>query len=150
MSSSVWDVIDQYRIGICLALCVVAMAFIVFGHCYREQIQQVLKNEFFKIPESPIDYWSVSHLLMYAIFGFLIPGYPVTFFVLGAGFELAEDMLSSDKTTQLADCTIAQTKQRNLMCRWSINDDYWYSNNSDVFVNLVGYVLGSSLRTTFF
>ncbi len=145
-----WQFMNEYRIAICIVLTLVALLFIIFGHCYREEVQSKLKAEFFKFPACSIDWWSVSHLVLYAIFGFLIPGYPLTFLMIGAGFEILEDGLSSDGTTQLVDCMNSRNKQKNIMCQGSINDDYWYMNPSDVWVNLIGYVIGSAVRTTFF
>lgn len=142
--------LDQYRYAICVVLVIVALIFICFGHIYREQVQLALKREFFRFPECSIDYWSLSHFLLFGIFGFLIPGYPLSFFVMGTGFEIVEDCLSSDKTTQLVDCTNKANKADNLLCRFSINDDYWYCNMTDPFVNLVGYITGSAIRTVFF
>lgn len=144
-----WDFINENRVGVCIALCVVALLFIMFGHIYRDQVQLALKREFVKLPATTFDWWSVSHAVLFGIFGFLIPNYHTTFFALGAGFEIVEDMLSSDRTTQLADCMSASKKQK-IMCKFSINDDYWYAKWDDVFVNLAGYSLGSSLRSTFY
>jgi hypothetical protein len=145
----IWQFLNENAVAVCIVLCIVALIFIMFGHVYREQVQQALKQEFLRVPEGSLDWWSVSHLCLYAIFGFLIPNYHTTFFLAGTCFEIVEDMLSSDATTQLADCMSPNTKASNIMCQFSINDDYWYSATSDIYVNLIGYTLGSSLRTTF-
>jgi hypothetical protein len=143
-----WDFINQYRAGLVVLLCILALLFICFGHVYREQVQLALKREFFKFPECSLDWWSVSHFCLFALFGFLIPEYPLTFFALGMGFELVEDGLSSDQTTQLANCANSAVKATNPMCWCSINNDYWYMNPSDPWVNLTGYIVGSAIRTT--
>jgi hypothetical protein len=148
--SNILEVLDKYRISIVILLCVLSLAFICFGHIYREQVQLMLKREFFKFPSCSIDWWSISHFALFAIFGFLIPEYPLTFFVLGTGFEVIEDALSSDATTQFANCTNYDTKRKSPMCWASINDDYWYCNMTDPWVNLTGYILGSAVRTVFF
>jgi hypothetical protein len=147
LSSSWWNFINQYAVAICVVLSIVCLIFILFGHCYREQVQSKLKHEFGKFPESAIDWWSVSHLVLYAIFGFLLPERPLTFFALGLVFEGAEDLLSSAATTQLVDCNINKDM---LWCKGGIEDDYWYMNPSDPWVNLTGYILGSAIRTTWF
>jgi hypothetical protein len=143
------EFLNRYRYAICVVLVIVALIFICFGHIYREQVQLALKREFFRFPECSIDYWSLSHFLLFGIFGFLIPEYPLSFFIIGTGFEVIEDGLSSDKTTQFVNCTDKNNKD-NLMCKFSINDDYWYCNMTDPFVNLVGYITGSAIRTMFF
>lgn len=144
-----WEFINENAIAICIVLSVVALIFIMFGHIYREQVQLVLKQDFVKLPATTFDWWSISHAILFGIFGFLIPNYHTSFFLLGTGFEIVEDMLSGDSTTQLADC-MTNDKDSKFMCKFSINDDYWYAKWDDVFVNLLGYTLGSSARNTFF
>jgi len=142
--------IDRYAVAICIALIIVALAFIIYGNYYREKIQDMLEQELIKFPECTINWWSVSHLILYSIFGFLIPNHPLTFFTIGVGFEIVEDYLSSDATTVLANCTKLDSKVHNLMCNGSINDSYWYCNVTDPWVNITGYIIGSAIRTTFF
>ena len=144
-----WEFINEYRIGICVILAIIAFIFILFGHIYRDEVQLVLKKEFVKLPATCFDWWSVSHAVLFGLFGFLIPNFHTTFFTMGICFEIFEDMLSSDTTTQLVDCKCEGNKD-NIMCKFSINDDYWYAKWDDIFVNLAGYSLGSSLRTTLF
>lgn len=143
----IWEFINEHAVAICILLSIVALIFIMCGHVYREQVQTALKQEFVKLPATTFDWWSVSHALLYGIFGFLIPNYHVSFFLLGAGFEIVEDMFSGDSTTQLADC-MTNDKDSKFMCKFSINNDYWYAKWDDVFVNLLGYTLGSSVRST--
>lgn len=146
---SIRSFIDRYCIAICIGLSIIALVFIMFGHVYREQVQMALKREFLKLPSTTFDWWSVSHAALFGIFGFLIPDYHFSFFLVGCGFEVFEDMLSGDKSTQLADC-MSPDKDSKLMCKFSINDDYWYAKWDDVFVNLLGYTIGSSIRNTFY
>ena len=130
---------------ICIALIVVALLFIMLGHVYHETIQGPLKKKFMVFPESSIDWWSVSHFLLFGAFGFLIPERPLSAFTLGVGFELVEDFLASNESTQLSDCSDG----KGLWCN-GIQDDYWYMNPTDPWVNLLGYVTGSAIRTTWF
>ena len=145
---SAWIFINKHRIGICIALTLVALLFIIVGHSYRDEIQTKLKKDFIKLPATTVDWWSVSHIILYAIFGFLIPDRHSTFLLIGVIFEIVEDMLSSDKTTQLINCLDANNKN-NIMCKFSINNDYWYGKWDDIFMNLLGYTFGSSMRNTF-
>jgi hypothetical protein len=146
---SFWNFINQHAIAICIVLSVIALLFIMFGHVYRDQVQSALKQEFVKLPSTTFDWWSISHAVLFGIFGFLVPNYHFSFFLAGTSFEILEDMLSSDATTQLADC-MSPDKNSKIMCKLSVNDDYWYAKWDDVFVNLFGYTVGSSVRTTFF
>jgi len=84
------------------------------------------------------------------IFGFLKPGYSLTFFTMGVIFEVFEYGLSSDKNTQLVNC-IDNKKNilSKILCR-GIEDSYWYAKIDDIAVNLIGYIVGQAIRTTFF
>jgi hypothetical protein len=141
-----WEYINQNAIAICIILSILCIVFIVIGHEYRESVQLLLKRDFIKLPATTIDWWSISHLIVYGIFGFLLPNYHATFLLLGTGFEIFEDALCSDENTQLVDC---KNNKSHLMCLFSRNNDYWYGKWDDVFINLLGYTVGSSLRTTF-
>ena len=109
---------------------ILAMVFIMIGHVYRDQVQLLLKREFMKFPECSLDWWSVSHFLLYCYFGFLFPGEPLKWFLMGVGFELFEDYLSSNKETQLCDCSGG----KSFWCN-GLENDYWYMNPSDPWVN---------------
>jgi hypothetical protein len=147
---TLFEFINKYRVGIVIVLCVLSLVFICVGHIYRDQVQNVLKQELFKFPSCSIDWWSVSHFMLFSIFGFLIPSYPLTFFTLGLGFEFIEECLASDDNKKLVDCKDPANKEGNIICKFSINDGYWYMNPSDPWVNLTGYIVGSAIRTVLF
>ena len=76
--------------------------------------------------------------------------YPLAFFTAGVFFEIFEDGMASDETTQLVNCTYK--KERNsviggIMCN-GVQDGYWYGKVDDIFMNLLGYVVGQAIRTT--
>jgi hypothetical protein len=135
---------------IIVALGILSLIFIIIGHKYRDSIQLQLQQPLIVIPETILDWWSVSHFLLFMVFGLLEPGHHGKFFILGVLFEIIEDMLSADHSTQLADCTKPENKHHfiigNIFCN-GLNDDYWYGKWDDIFVNALGYTLGSSLRT---
>jgi hypothetical protein len=146
--SDLIEFLEKNAIGICVVLSIVALVFIMIGHVYRERVQLALKKEFVKLPAVSVDWWTISHIGLYTIFGFLIPNKHSTFLAIGVLFELVEDMLSSNETTQLTDCTKLDNKNHP-MCKLSINDGYWYAKWDDIFANVLGYTLGSSIKTTF-
>lgn len=144
--------IDDHAISIIVALIICSLIFIIIGHEYREQVQLLLKRDFAKLPSTTVDYWSVSHFLLFGLFGFIKPGYAFTALVAGAGFEVVEDYLSSDKTTQLDSCEASPYESsgvRKTFCN-GINTDYWYGKWDDVFWDITGYVTGQAIRQTFF
>ncbi len=139
------------NIHIICVLGIFAVLFICIGHIYREAVQNKLKQELIHLPETSLDWWSVSHFLLFAIFGVIEPGHHSKFFMLGAAFEIIEDILSADETTQLMDCGDPAYKNDkfygNIFCN-GIQNDYWYGKWDDVFVNQLGYMLGSSISTS--
>lgn len=142
---TLFEFLDKYAIGIVIVMIILALVFICIGHIYRQQIQMAMKHEFVKFPATTVDWWTISHILFFAVAGFVIPGFHVTAFMVGALFEVIEDMLSSDRTTQLADC-MTPDKNDKFMCWFSINDDYWYGKWDDALFNLLGYSIGSAIR----
>ena len=129
---------------------IVAIIFIMIGHVYHEQIQSRLKIPLVSIEKVNIDLWSVTHLMLFAFFGFVKPGYPLSFFTCGVIFEVFEDLMASNKTTQMFDCV---TKKESLIGNFVCNgydDSYWYGKIDDIFINLLGYVIGQSIRTTYY
>ena len=143
------------NLHIILMLIIFALIFIMIGHKYRESIQLRLKYNLVVLPKTTLDWWSISHFVLFFLFGIFEPGHHAKFFTIGAGFEIIEDMLASDKTTQLVDCTNPINKDRyksyfisRLYCN-GLQDDYWYGKWDDIFVNLAGYVAGSALQTQY-
>ena len=133
---------------IIVALIIISLLFIIFGHFYHETVQAALKQPIVHVNEFDLDWWSVSHFLLFACFGFIKPGYALSFFTLGAGFELFEDMMSSDPKTKLFDCVRKKkTLSGKVFCN-GIQDSYWYSKVDDIAVNLIGYVTGQAVRQT--
>ena len=133
-------------------LIVAALIFIMIGHVYREQVQLRLKREIIRVPEASLDWWSVSHFGLFFLFGMVEPHRHLTFFTLGAAFEVVEDMLSADDTTQLVNCKFKQCNSyltNKVFCN-GFNEDYWYGKWDDVFVNILGYTLGSGIRSTLY
>jgi hypothetical protein len=127
---------------------VVSIIFIMIGHIYKNNIQSILKQPLITLKEVVMDWWSVMHFLLFAFFGFVKPGYPLSFFTIGVLFEIFEDGMSSDINTQLINCPRKGILSK-IMCN-GIQDGYWYGKADDIFSNLIGYVVGQSIRTTFY
>lgn len=142
------EYIKNYPIRIILALSILAIIFIMIGHIYQEQIQQNLKQEFFKFPECSFDWWSVSHAVLFGIFGFLLPNHHFSFALVGISWELFEDYLAANEDVQFYNCK-EKNNQEKFWCNGLV-DGYWYCNVSDIWVNMFGYIIGSAIRTNLF
>ena len=117
---------------------VVAIIFVMIGHIYSEHVQKQLKVPILKLDEVVFDGWSALHFMLFAFFGFVKPGHPLTFFMLGAAFEVFEDGMASEKNTKFIHGISYG------------NDSYWYCKADDLFSNLIGYVIGQAMRTVHF
>ena len=132
-----------------LGAIVVSLLFVMTGNIYKNSFQNILKKPLLHINAFHLDWWSVSHFLLYLFFGFVMPGYPLSFFTMGVIFEIFEDAMANDESTKLVNCnTKAPNLIHKIMCNGS-KDSYWYSNVSDIAINLFGYVVGQAIRTTF-
>ena len=131
------------KITILIVLLILSVIFIMIGHVYRKQIQLVMKQPICRIPSFELDWWSISHILLHFVCGLLFPHNHLSFLALGTGWEFLEDLLSSDATTKSVDCMNPVNKANNLMCRFSVNDGYWYGKFDDILMNFIGYELGS-------
>lgn len=131
---------------------VVSIIFIMIGHIYKEQMQNLLLKPLYTVPSFDLDWWSVTHFLLYAFFGFVKPDYAFTFFTLGVMFEVFEDIMSSDINTKLVNCRIKKVRKSIIgkICCNGMQDSYWYSKIDDIFINLLGYVTGQGIRRTFY
>jgi len=138
--------LENYPNSIIIAVTILSIIFIMIGHVYREAIQAQLKNTIITVPKFDIDGWSITHFVLFMLFGFVQPGYPLTFMAVGVGWELFEDYLSADENTKLVSCSTDKGMLRNFMCN-GIQDGYWYGKWDDILCNTLGYVIGSSIRT---
>jgi hypothetical protein len=79
-------------------------------------------------------------------FGIIEPNHHFTFAVGGATFEFIEDFMAGNKNTKLVNCS---KNPKSFMCN-GIQDGYWYGKFDDILINILGYTLGSALRTNVF
>ena len=128
---------------------VISMIFIMVGHIYKDQVQSILKQPLFELKNKIVfDWWSVTHLLLWSFIGFVKPNHPLSAFTFGIAFEILEDALSSNKNTQLVKCP-NKGPVNKIMCN-GVQDGFWYGKADDLFSNIVGYIIGNSIRTTFY
>lgn len=131
-------------IKLIIILSIISILFICFGHKFRDDVQVKLQKTLFVLPSAKVDYWSISHFILFLLFGFIYPNHPLNFVMIGISWELIEDYLASDKNKRLADCTIQQNK--NTFWCMGIQDDYWYGKWDDIIFNTFGYLVGQALR----
>lgn len=130
---------------------IVTFIFIFAGYVMRGFIQDPMtKLTFFHIGTSRFDVWSLSHLILYMIFGYMFPDFFVEFLIIGAGWELFETIPCSNIFWKLMNCPreSCTSCRLNPLCstmKRIDNCDYWYGKWSDIAVNMLGFVIGSTI-----
>lgn len=138
------------RVGITITI--VVILFILLGHFYPAQIQSALKRPLFKLPETTVDWWSVSHFLFFGLLAFLYPSHIGELFVISVLWEVIEDGLAPTNSKQLIDCTkkYDNSWQETFKVMWcdhaAREKDYWYGKWDDIFFNSMGIILGYAVR----
>ena len=86
-----------------------------------------------------IDGWSMTHFVFFLFLGYLFPGHFFFVFILGSSWELFEYWFGKNnkKFSRGYDCNLNKLKQ----------DEWWYAKGSDLFLNLLGYIVGSYIAT---
>lgn len=130
----------------CVALYIVCVLVIVlYGHFLRAtKTRDALGQRLYHHPVlQDIDGWSVSHFLFFGLLGVLYPGRHLQFFTMGVLWEVIETALGqnefevSGKRLQLIG---EQDAEGNLTGK---KGAFWYGKESDIIVDVAGYVLGS-------
>jgi hypothetical protein len=146
------DFIEKNTNALVLGIIVFSLLFIMVRHICEEQMQKNLQYSLYKNDCFNFDGWSLAHFMMYFFIGFVKPGYTFTAFTAGVMFEVFEDGKASDSHTQLLDCTDQGIKKSligKVYCNGGENS-YWYGKFDDIIFNLLGYITGQGIRTTFF
>ena len=86
-----------------------------------------------KLGIGDLDYWSVLHLLWYALMGYLYPKYDCEILSMSIGWEIFEHWMGENRPSILGgfgDCP------DNLN---AIGNQWWYGRWSDILINMVGF-----------
>ena len=121
-----------------------ALLLIAIGYFSKITVQSKMKRELFSIGGIRIDWWSISHLILYVYFGYFFPEYFIEFLIIGSLWELFESTFCKESFVGLIGCRNSE----NYLCK-SINKfrgcDYWYGKIDDVVINMIGFVIGALL-----
>ena len=145
--------IDSGTIYLAIAITLFALGFIVLGHFFPGQIQAILKKPILKVPSAELDWWSVTHIVFFAIMAFLFPDHLFELFILGIFWEIIEDGLSPRENKGLVTCDKEYKNSwlNTFKVMWCDNiareKDYWYGKWDDVFSNTLGLLIGHFIRT---
>lgn len=89
------------------------------------------------------DVWSVTHVLLFFLFGLLYPNKHILFLMLGIGWELTETYLGKYKITVN---DISFLLRNDISIAEHNNESYWYGRTEDIGFNMIGYIVGDTLR----
>lgn len=145
-------ILEKGHLQVFLIIFALALSFIILGHYYPGQIQAVLKEPIVTVPSAVIDWWSVTHMLFFAILAYLFPDHLFELFLGGILWEIIEDGLSPRDSKGLVTCDkkYSNSWMETFKIMWCDNiareKDYWYGKWDDVFSNLLGLILGHFVR----
>ena len=96
-----------------------------------------LEGNYFKNNYFVIDKWYLTHLLFYGMMGYLYPDILHLSMTMGFLWEAFEFYLGYYKPKWFFNCY--NTKHNSSGC--------WYGRVSDIFVNYIGFITGSNLKS---
>ena len=125
-----------------LIILVSAMLFVcVYGHLrchlgFRDPLSP-------KLDIGDLDGWSLSHLFLFTLVGYMFPGRELgaIAFLCGVLWELVEHLLGKSRPSWLGGwggCEAAEFERENA--------NWWFGRHSDIIVNGAGLLLGNSMR----
>tara|TARA_B100001094_G_C18192832_1_gene808465 strand:+ start:681 stop:1106 length:426 start_codon:yes stop_codon:yes gene_type:complete len=114
-----------------------------FYRCKSPEKKDILEKEYIL----NLDGWSLTHLIFFSIVAYNFPTkkYLIASFILGIIWELGELILSwVTINNRLGSWSLFDCKKLNT----DKNDEgvWWYAKESDIFMNLLGLIIGYSLH----
>jgi hypothetical protein len=121
---------------------IIIIFIIVLLNLVDSRIKSKLKTRIYTSKCFYLDWWSISHFILYIYFGYVFPEYFVEFLLIGGAWELFESTACKIPNLVTSKCD----DNSSLYCKIlaNINScDYWYGKMDDVAVNMTGYLIGS-------
>ncbi|XWV26802.1 hypothetical protein QJ857_gp0249 [Tupanvirus soda lake] len=120
-------------------------------YLYSTPVQDRMKINLFSFGGIVVDWWSISHILLYIYFGYYFPNYFVEFLIIGIGWEIIENLLCMNPSNKKGEVTDDYSTTRTQL--YSQKDEqpgkpkcyYWYGKLDDVVMNMIGFTIGSAL-----
>lgn len=123
---------------ICLACVLVIFVYGIY-RCNNSSFVDPLTIAFAPSPlDKYLDGWGISHLLFFAILGYLFPTKLLFSFFLGALWELLEYSMGN-RPIPFIKCKHSLKTHKG--------EDWWYGRWEDIVMNTAGLWIGSALRT---
>jgi len=124
--------------AICLTCVLVIVVYGTF-RCKNSSFVDPLTFSFAPPPlDKYLDGWGISHLLFFALLGYLFPKQLLFSFFLGVIWELVEYSMK-DHPFYLTKC--------NYNMKTHEGEGWWYGRWQDIVMNTAGLWIGSALRT---
>lgn len=138
--------IRGYRIPLHVLCAFAVILIFIYGFFVRHyKIRDVLEKNVIENEGLKLDGWGILHILFFMFIGYLQPNHNLAALLYGIGWELFETLLGQCKIMvggvrlkligdQLADGTPTGN-----------DESYWYGRQSDITMNMTGYIIGESL-----
>lgn len=128
---------------------IMIILFIMLLNIVDNNIKSKLKTPIATFKCFNLDWWSLSHFMLYIYFGYMFPDYFVEFLIIGSMWEIFESTACTIPTLASKKCDDNNTIYCKILSNIN-NCDYWYGKLDDVAVNMAGYVLGSTISSKYF
>lgn len=121
----------------------VIVSIIAYGKILKKHKKaDILEKKFYDC--DGCDFWGISHIFLYLIFGYFFPDKHMFFLILSIGWELFETYLGTHKIMIGGKrfVLIGKTDNDGNLTGENDDNDFWYGRVSDISFNMLGYVLG--------
>lgn len=106
-----------------IAILIVTLIFCIVVGFLPTDFQTGPEKPLFTMFGMPISYWRFSHLFLHMLFGFWFPRNIMFFFILGIMWEVTEMTMGK-----------------------IYGQKYWHGTLADVIINLIGFIIGASIK----
>ena len=125
---------------------IICLLLVIAGQ-FLKPIYGKMKNVLFTFQGIIVDWWSISHIILYIYFGYKFPNSFAEFLIIGSIWEVIEAFLCRENFEKITQCRDSE----NIVCRnmRKFNScDYWYGRIDDVAMNMIGFTIGAAIHKT--
>lgn len=126
---------------------IIGIVIIFIGSLYQKKLQKYMNSVLFSIGGIDVDFWSISHVVLYIYFGYFFPEYFVEFLIIGALWEVFESTFCKNSLQKIFGCNSTSTNKICNTLSKLTSCDYWYGKLDDIAMNMIGFVIGAWLST---
>lgn len=134
---------------------VMCVFVIIFIFVYGYLVRNVFKKDILELKVLPLegaDVWAVSHMIFFMILGYMFPERLLLLTTLGVSWEMTELALGSKKWMLFGNRIqlVGDTDENGNIVKPEEAKEYWYARQTDCLWDVLGLVIGVSLKKYFY